>query len=240
MPRHLPRPPQRRRKRLPPQQPPPQRPSLTKPGRTSSSPVLKNTAATVTGGTRQDLANAVSPFGINYAYFTQERKRISYVGTVQAKPTDDITLTLNGLHIDGNYNNSSQSMYVIPGAWSGDVLQSATVANGVVTNASFGAPSAGSPSAQLDLLIRKTKLTTDNLNFVGEWEGPGGASVSATAGWSKAIGGRNPEYLLDVRTDLPYSYGFTSDSANVDYVGDLTNGTMGWRTMRASWCRTMR
>ncbi|WP_163886418.1 hypothetical protein, partial [Providencia stuartii] len=67
-------------------------------------------------------------------------------------------------------------MYVIPGAWSGDVLQSATVANGVVTNASFGAASANSQSAQLDLLIRKTKLTTDNLNFVAEWEGPGGAT----------------------------------------------------------------
>ncbi|MES3107496.1 TonB-dependent receptor [Sphingomonas aurantiaca] len=189
----------------------------------SGQPVLKNPNATVTGGTRQDLANAVSPFGINYAYFTQERKRISYVGTVQAKPTDDITLTLNGLHIDGNYNNSSQSMYVIPGAWSGDVLQSATVANGVVTNASFGAASAGSQSAQLDLLIRKTKLTTDNLNFEAAWEGPGGATLSATGGWSKAIGGRNPEYLFDVRTDLPYSYGFTSDSANVEYGGDLTN-----------------
>ncbi len=185
--------------------------------------VLKNPNAVITGGTAADLDNAVSPFGINYAYFTQQRERTSYVGTVQAKPTDDITLTLNGLHINGNYNNSSQSMYVIPGAWSGDVLQSATISNGVVTNASFGAASAGSQSAQLDLLIRKTKLTTDNLNFVAEWEGPGGSTVSATAGWSKATGGRNPEYLLDVRTDLPYSYGFTSDSAEVNYGGDLTN-----------------
>lgn len=184
---------------------------------------LKNPNATVTGGTLADLYNAKSPFGINYAYFTQQRKRISYSGTMQYKPTDSLTLTLTGLRIDGNYNNSSQSMYVIPGAWSGDVLQSATVNDGVVTAASFGAASANSQSSQLDLLVRKTKLTTNNINLEAEWKGDSGASFIATGGWSRAVGGRNPEYLLDVRTDLPYSYAFTPNSAEVNYVGDLTD-----------------
>jgi iron complex outermembrane receptor protein len=186
-------------------------------------PVLKNPSATVTGGSLDDLANAKIPFGINYAYFTQTRKRISYSGTVQYKPTPDVTLTLNGLHIDGNYNNASQSMYVIPGAWSGDVLQSATINDGVVTSASFGAASAGSRSSQLDLLIRKTKLKTDNLNFVGEWEGDSGASMTVSGGWSRAVGGKYPEYLLDVQTDLPFTYSFTPNSAEVNYDGDLTD-----------------
>ncbi|RJG56204.1 TonB-dependent receptor [Sphingobium terrigena] len=184
---------------------------------------LKNPNATVTGGTLADLYNAKSPFGINYAYFTQQRKRISYSGTMQFKPTDSLTLTLTGLRIDGNYNNSSQSMYVIPGAWSGDVLQSATVNDGVVTAASFGAASANSQSSQLDLLVRKTKLTTNNLNLEAEWKSDSGASFTATGGWSRAVGGRNPEYLLDVRTDLPYSYSFTPNSAEVNYDGDLTD-----------------
>lgn len=185
--------------------------------------MLKNPNATVNGGSLEDLAAAQIPFGINYAYFTQTRQRISYNGTVQYKPAENVTLTLNGLHIDGKYNNASQSMYVIPGAWSGDVLQSATINNGVVTSASFGAASAGSQSSQLDMLIRKTKLTTNNVNFEGEWKGDSGASFTVSAGWSKAIGGRNPEYLFDVRTDLPYSYSFTSNSAEVNYVGDLTD-----------------
>lgn len=189
----------------------------------SGQPVLKNPNATVTGGSLEDLAAAKIPFGINYAYFTQTRQRISYSGTMQYKPTDTVTLTLNGLHIDGKYNNASQSMYVIPGAWSGDVLQSATIDNGVVTSASFGAASSGSRSSQLDMLIRKTKLTTDNLNFVGEWKGDSGASFTYSAGWSRAIGGKNPEYLFDVQTDLPYSYSFTPNSATVNYDGDLTD-----------------
>lgn len=151
------------------------------------------------------------------------KSKISYSGTMQFKPTDSLTLTLTGLRIDGNYNNSSQSMYVIPGAWSGDVLQSATVNDGVVTAASFGAASANSQSSQLDLLVRKTKLTTNNLNLEAEWKGDSGASFTATGGWSRAVGGRNPEYLLDVRTDLPYSYSFTPNSAEVNYDGDLTN-----------------
>ncbi|MFV0624137.1 TonB-dependent receptor [Sphingomonas sp. ac-8] len=185
--------------------------------------VLKNPNAVINGGTIADLDNATSPFGINYAYFTQQRERTSYSGTVQFRPTESLTLSVNGLHIDGNYNNASQSMYVIPGAWSGDVLQSATIEDGVVTGASFGAASAGSQSSQLDTLVRSTKLKTDNANFMAEWKGDGGASLTATAGWSRATGGSNPEYLFDVRTDLPYSYSFTRDSATVDYVGDLTD-----------------
>ncbi|MES3055472.1 TonB-dependent receptor [Sphingomonas faeni] len=182
---------------------------------------LKSPGATVTGGTIADLYNAASPFGINYAYFQQTRERKSVSGTVQYRPSSDLTFTLNGLHIDGNYNNYSQSMYTIPGAWTGDVLQSATISNGVVTGASFGA--ANSQSAQLDTLVRKTKLKTDNLNFFTDWEGDGGAKVSFAGGWSKATGGRNPEYLFNVQTKLPYSYAFTDTTATVNFVGDQTN-----------------
>lgn len=185
--------------------------------------ILKNPNATVTGGSLEDLAAAKIPFGINYAYFTQTRQRISYNGTVQYKPVDSVTLTLNALHIDGKYNNASQSMYVIPGAWSGNVLESATINNGVVTSASFGAATTSDGSSQLDMLIRKTKLTTNNVNFEGEWKGDSGASFTVSGGWSKAIGGKNPEYLLDVKTDLPYSYSFTPNSAEVNYDGDLSD-----------------
>ena len=182
---------------------------------------LKSPGATINGGTIQDLYKAASPFGINYAYFQQQRERKSVTGTVQFRPTSELTFTLNGLHIDGNYNNYSQSMYTIPGAWTGDKLQSATIQNGVVTAASFGA--ATSQSAQLDTLVRRTKLKTDNINLFADWEGDGGAKVSFAGGWSKATGGRNPEYLFNVQTKLPFSYSFTNNSAEVNFVGDLTN-----------------
>ncbi|MGK6355496.1 TonB-dependent receptor [Sphingomonas sp. DT-207] len=183
--------------------------------------VLKNPNAVITGGTLADLDQAASPFGINYAYFQQQRERASVAGAIQLRPTSDLTLTLNGLHIEGNYNNYSQSMYTIPGAWTGDVLQSATIANGVVTDASFGA--ATGQSAQLDTLVRHTKLKTDNLNFLAEWEGDDGAKLSFVGGWSKATGGRNPEYLFNVQTRLPFSYSISPTSADVNFVGDLTS-----------------
>ncbi len=184
--------------------------------------VLKNPAATVSGGTRNDLAAASMPFGINYAYFQQQRERTSVSGTVQYRPAENLTLTLNGLHIDGNYNNYSQSMYTIPGAWSGADLQSATVSNGLVSAASFGAATS-QRNAQLDTLVRATKLKTDNLNFFADWEGDDGAKVSFLGGWSKASGGRNPEYLFNVQTKLPFSYAITPTSAAVNFTGDLTN-----------------
>ncbi|MEA1082777.1 TonB-dependent receptor [Sphingomonas sp. M6A6_1c] len=182
---------------------------------------LKSPGATINGGTIADLYKAASPFGINYAYFQQQRQRKSVSGTMQFRPTSELTFTLNGTHIDGNYNNYSQSMYTIPGAWTGDVLQSATISNGVVTAASFGA--ARQQASQLDTLVRRTSLKTDNLNLFADWEGDGGAKVNFSGGWSKATGGRNPEYLFNVQTKLPYSYAFTSDSATVNYVGDPTN-----------------
>lgn len=182
---------------------------------------LKSPGATINGGTIADLYKAASPFGINYAYFQQQRQRKSVSGTMQFRPTSELTFTLNSTHIDGNYNNYSQSMYTIPGAWTGDVLQSATISNGVVTAASFGA--ARQQASQLDTLVRRTSLKTDNLNLFADWEGDGGAKINFAGGWSKATGGRNPEYLFNVQTRLPYSYAFTSDSATVNYVGDPTN-----------------
>jgi iron complex outermembrane receptor protein len=182
---------------------------------------LKSPGATITGGTIADLYKAASPFGINYAYFQQTRERKSVSGTVQYRPSSELTLTLNGLHINGNYDNYSQSMYTIPGAWTGNVLQSANINNGVVNAATFGA--ATSQSAQLDTLVRKTKLTTDNLNLFADWEGDDGAKVSFAGGWSRARGGRNPEYLFNVQTKLPFSYAFTNDTATVNFTGDPTN-----------------
>lgn len=187
----------------------------------SGQGILQNPNATVTGGTKEDLINAVAPFGINYAYFQQTRERASVSGTVQYRPAPNLTLTLNGLHIDGNYNNYSQSMYTIPVAWTGNVLQTANVSNGVVNSASFGA--ATNQASQLDTLVRKSKLKTDNLNFFADWEGDDGAKISFAGGWSRATGGRNPEYLFNVQTKLPFSYAFGPKSATVNYVGDPTN-----------------
>ncbi|HJO67034.1 MAG TPA: TonB-dependent receptor, partial [Sphingomonas sanguinis] len=187
----------------------------------SGQGILLNPNATVTGGTKNDLINAVAPFGINYAYFQQTRERASVSGTIQYRPAPNLTLTLNGLHIDGNYNNYSQSMYTIPVAWTGNVLQTANVSNGVVNSASFGA--ATNQSSQLDTLVRKSKLKTDNLNFFADWEGDDGSKVSFAGGWSRATGGRNPEYLFNVQTKLPFSYAFGPKSATVNYVGDPTN-----------------
>ncbi|HEX8446033.1 MAG TPA: TonB-dependent receptor [Sphingomonas sp.] len=186
----------------------------------SGQGVLLSPSATVTGGSKEDLIKAVAPFGINYAYFQQQRERKSLSGTMQFRPTDTLTVTLNGLHIDGNYNNYSQSMYTIPVAWTGNVLQSANVVNGVVNAATFGA--ATNQAAQLDTLVRRTKLKTDNINLFVDYE-KDGAKLSVVGGWSKARGGRNPEYLFNVQTKLPFSYAFTNDTAEVNFTGDNTN-----------------
>ncbi|PVX29466.1 TonB-dependent receptor [Sphingomonas pokkalii] len=191
---------------------------------TSGQPLLKNPNATINGGTRQDLLAARYPFGINHAFFQQERERTSLFGAVEYKPTPSTRISINGLRIDGNYNNYSQSLYVIPGAWSGALVQSLTIDRGLVTAGSFGAADRNvTQNAQLDTLVRSTKLKTDNYNGVFEWTAPDGGKITVGGGWSKATGGKTPEYLFDTQVGLPYSYAFTGNSAKVDFTGDLKN-----------------
>ena len=52
--------------------------------------VLKNPNAVITGGTLAELDEAASPFGINYAFFQQQRERASVAGTIQLRPTSDL------------------------------------------------------------------------------------------------------------------------------------------------------
>jgi iron complex outermembrane receptor protein len=184
--------------------------------------VLKNPDAVITGGTAADLDQAVVPGGINYAYFQQVRERTSVSSTAQWRPTEEITLTASGLHIEGNYNNYSQSMYTVP-SWGSDKLLAATISNGVVTSATFD--TASSANAQLDTNVRKTKLKTDNLNLDGEWEGSSGAKVKLSGGWSKSTGGKDPEYLFNVQTKMGYTYNITDSGATVNYAGDPTNAS---------------
>jgi iron complex outermembrane receptor protein len=164
----------------------------------------------VTGG---DPATAIYPAGINSDYFSQVRQRDGFSTTLEARPTDSLKFDLTGLYIKGKYDNVSQALFIYPAA-SSSLLQSATINNGLVTSASYG------PGAytEHDADIRKTTVKTDSINLTTEWDGGGPLSWQGVIGTTKASGGKDPEYLMDMRGTSAYSYSYTATSATVNWA----------------------
>jgi iron complex outermembrane receptor protein len=167
-------------------------------------------AEKVTGG---DPATAIYPAGINAAYFSQERKRDGFTTTLQARPTEPLKLDLTGIYIDGKYDNVNNALFIFPAA-STDQLVSATISNGLVTSATYG------PGAytERDTGLRKTTVTTQSVNFTTEWDAGGPLSWQGVVGTTKATGGEDPEYLMDLRSSSAYSYTYNATSASVTWA----------------------
>lgn len=190
---------------------------------------LNNPDAVLTGGTAADLAAARYPYGINHAYFKQTRERIGGQFAVQWAPSDRLEFDLTGLHIEGTYNNFSQSQYVVP-TWAAGALQSATISNGLVTNASFGATDLPSTSSQLDMNYRKTKVRTDSYNLASTWKANDSLTLSGNMGWTKATGGTDPEYLMNLQSNMPFSYSYGQNQTAVTYSTAPTDPTAFFRS----------
>jgi iron complex outermembrane receptor protein len=195
--------------------------------------VLKNPNAVITGGDLGDLASARYPVGINHAYFKQTRERIGGQFAVQWAPTTDFEVALTGLHIQGTYNNFSQSQFIYPN-WATGALESATISNGLITNASFGSTTLPSTSSELDMNYRKTKVKTDSYNLATTWHASDSFTLSANGGWTKATGGTNPEYLMNVQSNMPFSFAYSGNSTDVTYSTDPTDPTAFFRTTQGS------
>ncbi len=197
-------------------------------GDSFSSAFTYDAAGNVTGGptingaapTNASLATLKAsrlPCCINFAYFDQTRERIGISGAVQYKPTDDLEFLATGLHIDGKYNNYSQSEYSVA-VWTPSTLQAATVNNGLMTQGVFGAKSNGD-TAQLDTNYRKTTIKNDSLNLAANWK-PGLWDIHADVGYTKATGGKDPEYLFSAMTSAGFTYAFDGKNTVVNYTSD--------------------
>lgn len=195
--------------------------------------VLKNPDAVITGGSLDDLATARYPVGINHAYFKQTRERIGGQFAMQWAPTADFEATLTGMHIQGNYNNFSRSQFIYPG-WATGQLTSATISNGLITDASFGSTDLPSTSSELDMNYRKTKVTNDSYNLATTWHASDSFTLSANGGWTKATGGTDPEYLMNVQSNMPYSFSYSGNSTDVTYSTDPTDPTAFFRTAQGN------
>lgn len=197
------------------------------------NPILKNPNSQISGGSLDDLATARYPVGINHAYFKQTRERIGGQFAVQWAPSADFEMALTGMHIQGTYNNFSRSQYIYAG-WATNQLTSATISDGLITDAAFGSTTLPSTSSQLDMNYRKTKVTNDSYNLATTWHASDSFTLSANGGWTKATGGTNPEYLMNMQSNMPYSFSYSGNSTDVTYSTDPTDPTAFFRTAQGS------
>jgi len=159
-----------------------------------------------------------------HEFFRQQRKRIGFQGAIQAKPVDNLTLTATALVIRGNYDNVSNSEYTY--GFDGSQMTAAEFSDGVVTSATFRPVAAGSTGAtgQLDTLYRRTRVKNDTYSLLYDWQ-PGEWNVTGNVGYTKASGGKDPEYLLDFRTQQGFTSGTFGKTSFVDWDNPATDAT---------------
>jgi len=136
---------------------------------------------------------ARSPNAFGTSFFEQERDRLTYTGSVQFRPNDQLELEFNWLKIEAQYDNLNQSMYAFQGnTWNSlGALTGLTVNNGVVTSATFN-----NALSVLDVQYREAEMNSDTYDFRGKWKGDGW-DLSGVAGISKADGGTKRQVFLE-------------------------------------------
>lgn len=196
------------------------------------------TVGNLTTAERSDFANSRFASFIAREFFKQERERIGFSGAVQARPTDNLTVTGTALIIRGNYDNVSNSAYTYGNT--GARLISATAANGIVTAATFSGIAAGQTGAtgQLDTNYRRTRLKNDSVTLLIDWK-PGDWTITGNVGATKASGGKDPEYLLDFRTQKGFTAGANGRNTTVNWDTPASDPTMWISTFNASGPRSL-
>lgn len=149
-----------------------------------------------TGACATTLASnltARSPNAFGTSFFEQERNRLTYTGSIQFRPNDQLELEFNYLGIKAEYDNLNQSMYAFQGnTWNSlGSLTGVTVNNGVVTNASFV-----NALSVLDVQYREAEMNSDTYDFRGKYKGDGW-DLSGNIGVSKADGGTKRQVFLE-------------------------------------------
>ena len=195
-------------------------------------------------GSRPNAATIAAFSSSRYAsflareFFKQERERISFSGAVSAKPTDNLTVTGTALVIRGNYDNVSNSEYTY--GFEGSRMTAATYVPGtngqpgIVDSATFTGITSGTGSTgQLDTYYRRTRLKNDSVSLLVDWQ-PGEWTVTGNVGATRATGGKDPEYLLDFRTQQGFTAGANGRNTLVNWNSPASDATKWLSNFTAS------
>ncbi|WP_026009215.1 TonB-dependent receptor [Sphingomonas sp. ATCC 31555] len=198
----------------------------------------------LTAAERTAFSNARYASFLAREYFRQERERIGFNGAIQIKPVDNLTVTGTAMIIRGNYDNVSNSMYTY--GFEGSRMTAATYvpgtdgSPGVVNSATFSGITSGTGSTgQLDTLYRRTRVKNDSYAMLIDWK-PGEWEVTGNLGYTRASGGKNPEYLLDFRTQQGFTAGANGRDTIVNWQSAASDGSKWLSNFTANGGETIR
>ena len=200
-----------------------------------------------------DLAGVMAPYGINSALFEQTRKRTGGLVDVQWKPTDALTLDVNGFYSDLKASNYNRSFYNQPmnNLSVGLVPSSYKVVNGTLVQATFDKASYPVPSATVDPnLYAEAPATVDQiyrpgasasssyLDLSGEWRVSDMFKLDGLVGTTKGEG-KTPRDIGYEANFLNSGMSYTLNPGGVASVtfpgGDTSHFTADNVTTGAAW-----
>ena len=171
-----------------------------------------------------DLANVNAPAGINSALFEQTRKREGGLVDLQFKPTDSLTLDVNGFYSHLSATNYNRSFYNQPlnNLNSGGLVPSSyKVVNNTLVQATFDKSSYPVPSAAVDPnLWAEAPATVDQIFRPG---------ASATSSYLDLSGQWRVTDMLKVSGLLGQTKGEGKTPRDIGYEANFLNSSMSYQ-----------
>lgn len=158
---------------------------------------LKATDAATAG--HPDLVGAWVPSLVGSTLFEQERKRTGGLVSVQFKPSDSLTLGVEGFSTKMDANNYNRNFML----WGGNFAASQTpdagyvVKDGVLTNATYSGV-AGRDYAVYDMIYREASAKSNYITFDVDWQINEDLTAKFQAGRTKGVGSTDRQFIAEV------------------------------------------
>lgn len=195
--------------------------------RDSRTPYVENRGylpGSTVGPTGNPLfTNVFAPRNQDTGITTENRERIGVTATLQYKPADNVTLTLDGLYnqFNDHVNNNALGAWFEPSQYTAAQIDSNRTVTSLTTN------------GNADLIVSSANrfVKTRAVGFNAKWDVSDNLTVSYDGSWSRATddaGGRNVFTVIGI----PSRYSFTEAASGgfpsvTNFSADITNPNLG-------------
>lgn len=149
--------------------------------------------------TNPDLIGVNVPGLLGSTLFEQTRERKGGLVSLQFKPSDNLTLGLNGFSSELKANNYNRNFMMFGNSFAKSQAPDPgyVIKDGVLTNATYkGVP--GTDYAVYDMIYRESKAKSSYVTFDADWQINDNLSAKFQAGSTKGTGETPRQYIAEV------------------------------------------
>jgi len=176
--------------------------------------------------TNPDLAGVLAPDLLGDTLFTQVRDRKGGLVSLQFRPSDNLTLGLNGFYSDLKADNYNRNFMYFGNRFESTQAPEPgyTVKNGVLTSATY-AGEGDTPYGIYDMIARTSSAKSNYVTFDADWQITDNLSSKFQVGSSRGTGLTAAQYIAEVTTAIGGGASFQThgNSSPVDWsLGGFT------------------